>query len=791
MSRVRTTLLAALLGVSLAAAQSPPSFESIRVGLPTGPDAGCSRNGAWAPVAVTLRGGKEGNPQGVYRLRIESTDLEDTAYQTTVAVPALAADTLRTVTGYIVPGGDGATFRVVLETPDGKAVRTPQTIPSRESRSELVVAPEDVLFLSAGGLLSQLKQSGDKQNRAADKDGTAEDGQRRFAVATDVTHLPDRWIGYDAVDVVILATGKREFVQQLTQDSETARRNALVEWVRRGGQLVLSVGQNSQDVAGLLAKMPLIDAKVTGNETVGRLQLVSYSWSERPLHQPALQQVRVASLTLGPRVEVMVREDRKPVIMEASAGLGRVVLVAFDLDLPPFTLWEGQEAFWKRLQREIAPAIVGRGQPRAGGPQGAMPRGFGVGSTEDELIGKWKQNLETFEESPTISFGWVALFILAYIVLVGPLDYFILKKLFKRLELTWVTFPITVLAVSVAAYFTAYALKGDDLRMNKIDLVDIDLGDGGQVYGTSWLSVFSPRVASYTLGVEPAQDTWTAAVPEGAPGPVLTLLEVGDRQFRAGSQDLFRRPYEYADEESGLRRVPIPVWSMRSFTATWRAPLRPKLPAIGTTDDVGPLRRARDGKGLVGRLTNNLPVRLQDVILIYRDRVYSLDKLEPGEPRRVDALFGGDAQGQNRELRTWFNDASLAPGIPVAPSGRPVNVAFQQTRLVYQDMKQMLFFRAAEKAGVSNAGLRRYDQTWRLRALPEYPIPDRPRYREEAILVARAPMLCDNAEQVTTDPASPTRLWLGELPGAGKARPPLRGVMTQETYVRVFLPVQQ
>ena len=47
------------------------------------------------------------------------------------------------------------------------------------------------------------------------------------------------------------------------------------------------------------------------------------------------------------------------------------------------------------------------------------------------------------------------------------------------------------------------------------------------------------------------------------------------------------------------------------------------------------------------------------------------------------------------------------------------------------------------------------------------------------------------AEKVTQDPASPSRLWLGQLPGPGKERPALNGTMTQETYVRLYLPVKE
>lgn len=792
MSRSLQLVLALLLLPVLAQGQTPPTLERVRIGLPTsqgGPESGCTRNSTWAPVTVTLRGGKEGNPQGIYRLRIETTDLEDLRYQATVSVPALASDSLRSVTGYIVPGGEGATFRVHLESAERKVLRT-LSLPSRESGKDLVVGSEDVLFLALGGGLSSLKRAADKLDRPEGKEVDPEQGRRQVVFAEDISQLPDRWIGYDAVDVVVLTTGKREFVLQLAQDSETPRRNALLEWVRRGGQLILSAGRNKQEVAQLLSRMPLLDVKVTGSEVVKGLPVLSNQWSER-INLTPLEQVEIATVEVGKSVNVLVRDAKKPILMQSSCGLGRVLLVAFDLDTPPFTSWDGNESFWVRMQREVSPYLPTRqaGRP-AGGPGAARP-GWNMGEEgKFDIRAELKRGLEMFEEVPTISFGWVALFLLFYILLVGPLDYFVLKKVFKRLEWTWFTFPLTVLVVSVAAYVTAYSLKGDELRINKIDLVEVDLHQPNQIYGSSWFTLFSPRVASYTIGLEAAQEQWTAQSDQGGIRPVVTLLEVGDRGFRAGSQELFRKPYEYAEEEAGMLRVPIPVWSTRSFMANWRAAVKAKAPPVGITDDVGPLRRSRDGKGLVGRITNNLAVRLMDVTLIYREKRYNLEHLEPGEQKRVEPLFAADAQGQGRDLGGWFQDGSLAPGLPLAPSGRAIHVGFLQQRSAYQLMKPMLFFRASERSNTTNAGLRRLDQSWRLRPLPEYPIPDRPHYRDEVILLARVPMLSDLSEEVAKHPASPTRLWIGALPGEERTRPSLRGLTTQETYLRVFVPVE-
>lgn len=784
-------LLLVVLGAGTAA-QSPPRIDSVRIGLPAG-EGGASRNGAWTPLAITLRGGSGGNPQGAYRLRIETTDLEEIAYQVHVAVPALSGDSLREVQAYVVPGGDGAGFRVHLETGDGKPLHATPRLTRANSR-DLIVGRDDVLVFAAGAGLAGLKRAVERLDRPDGKAAVSDDGPRRHVVhAEDVALLPDHWTGYDAVDVVVLTTGKRDFVLQMTADTAASRRAALLEWVRRGGQLVLSVGRNHQEVAALLVRWPLLGCGVTGSETVRSLPIVSTQWCNR-VGKPPLAQVEVATLAPGGDVNVLVREERRPVIVQAACGTGRVVLVAFDLDAAPFSTWDGQDDFWARLQAEVAPQPPGRAsrKPAEGGKADA---GAGGSTPKYDLEAELQRGLETFEDVPVLSFGWVALFILFYLVLIGPLDYFVLKRLFKRLELTWITFPLTVIVVSVAAYAVAYHVKGTDLRINQIDLIDVDLhpGPGGvppQVHGSAWFTLFSPRVASYTVGIEPDRRAWTAAPPEGAPGPTLTLLEAGERVLRAGSQGLFKRPYEIADDASGLRRVPIPVWATRSFTADWRAPAPVKAPVVGIHDDVGPVRMARDGSGLVGRLTNHLPVRLQDVTLFYRGRAYFLDRLEPGEWKRLEPLFAAEARGQNRDPGPWFADQTLAPGLPLAPSGRPINAAFLQGRSAFQLMKPLLFFRAAERGGSSNAGLRRLDQSWRLRELPQYPAPERTPYRDEAILVARVPMLADTFPVAAGDPSAPTRLWLGRLPGEGDW-PQTAGFLTRETYLRVFLPVQR
>ena len=57
-------------------------------------------------------------------------------------------------------------------------------------------------------------------------------------------------------------------------------------------------------------------------------------------------------------------------------------------------------------------------------------------------------------------------------------------------------------AVSGAAYVLAYSLKGNQLRVNQADVVDVDAASGF-VRGATWLNIFSPRMESFNLSVEP------------------------------------------------------------------------------------------------------------------------------------------------------------------------------------------------------------------------------------------------------------------------------------------------
>ncbi|HVS35002.1 MAG TPA: hypothetical protein VMS17_05430 [Gemmataceae bacterium] len=787
---------------SAAAAAEPLHIENVQIGLPGGKGEQEStpyRSGLWAPVYVKIKAGPDGNGLNQFVVRVESSDGENALVRYETPLPALTANEDYIAVAYVRPAGNLDDFSVHLVTADGQPVLGGPAVPPPADKQPL--EPAQPLYLSIGSRLAR--------NMAGDQ---GEDKQKQttpFAYIDDVSYMPDRWFGYEAVDCVVLTTGG-ELIKTLLEDSAADRRRALAEWVRRGGKLIVSVGANRQLAADLLKKMPLGAAEraplipcdldgppVTCAEAV---DLSHWLGPAKPL-----ERVEFTHLRPGAGVVVLVSEACKdqdgakvdcPVLVESSCGLGRVWLTAFDLETGPFGAKDAEDsrkAFWAKVQTEFTPRL----------PVPADKNGFNANEPQ-ALLADLERSLDDFENVPVVNFGWVALFILVYIAIVGPLDYILLTRLFKRPELTWITFPVVVVSLSILAYVTAYSMKGDDLRVIKMDLVEYDLGDQPQAYGTSWFTLFSPRIQNCTIGLEPSAPDWASPPAEGTTNRavmVAALTRAGQADA-AGSPSLFRKPYDYAPDAFGVEHTPIPVWSTRAFQASWRAGVDKEKPPVadGTADKTkpDPVRAdPADANKLIGTIRNNLPVALESVTIFYRGNYYAAPDLAPGAEFHVQALWqprpGKDQPGL--AALGWAGDASvLTQPIEEMSEGRSTNRPYYVPAVPRnQLMKDMLFHTKTTGASAkTNIGLRVFDQSWRLdekKVQVEQGKEGRV-FRDEIILVARTSALSDQAAKAMNDPACPTRLWIDRLPD-GKSKPPIpSGYLTQETYVRVYIPVQ-
>ena len=307
--------------------------------------------------------------------------------------------------------------------------------------------------------------------------------------------IPGRWYGFDAAQAIVIDTDDRASLEVLAG----LRGQSLVEWVKHGGHLVVAVGANWQAVRDSVIG-PILPAQPAGQEQVPSLEaLDTFAGSTKPITPAGTPPVLVTRLEAAEERggKILSIMGNLPLIVRGPHGFGRVTLIGVGVEQKIFGDWPDRGLFWARAMdlRHDRPEQAGSGT-RVGVP------GRFYHSGVSDLSSQLRIGLEQFPGVKLIPFGWVAFFIFLYILLIGPGDYLFLKKVLKRMELTWITFPTIVAAVSLLAYFAAYRLKGNDLLVNKVDVIDVDQA-GGLVRGRTLMSLFSPQNRDYNIGFVP------------------------------------------------------------------------------------------------------------------------------------------------------------------------------------------------------------------------------------------------------------------------------------------------
>jgi hypothetical protein len=804
--RYGLAILVACLPSAAHTQERRPKIEKIEVGFQTysKQEETAYKVGLWTPVYIEVAGGMEGaERKGNNRpyLEIQTADSEDVF--TKIAIPV---DVKPNETGHYI--GYVKTGRMSSGTNEVQ-VTLHSNNKTYENKAEQYhsLHIDSHLYLTLGGRMMDIHTAltPPKGNEKEQLNlGMFNPLQTRHVVfENDVRRLPEFWFGYNSMDVIILSTENEKFLKNLNNDPERLR--ALATWVRRGGRLVIPIAHRNQHLVAQILESkiawnPPIPPQVVPPRSPGNVAELALprlpkveDWGGvqgKAFERANQAKIEVARLDAGTARtgdwEVFAdAADGRPLIARVRYGLGQITYLAFSFDDAAFAEWQGKEQFLKTMLIKLGPRA-----PAEGFDQGMMIGQFR--NIPNDLSTDLLAMLDNFDVT-IIPFGYVALFIVLYILVVGPLDFILLKFVFKRLEWTWITFPAVVLGVSVIAYFAAYALKGRDLKMNKIDVVDFDLRTSlddkrrptnVHAYGNTFFTILSPRIQNYTIGVEPNPEFWGDKAEKPRTADLVAWMgrpSGGMNEMRrSGSAGFFRKPYEFTEDASGLRGVPIPVWTTKAFCSSWEQ----SLAAPPFTVDLVYHTKLVDGRQvkITGKLDNHLGVDLFDCWLIYQEECFPL----PGGLKRIDRGVAGKdivvpAAGDMLipPVRDWIH--RQAEGNEAAPDAKAWNVGLAPK------MKQFLFLHQADAQNVvRNHLFRPLDLGWRITE-------DRqPGGLREAILFARVRSLSGDAETLTSDAAHPlpTKLWLNDLPDPQRPRPRLAGQMNQETFIRVILPVR-
>jgi hypothetical protein len=376
--------------------------------------------------------------------------------------------------------------------------------------------------------------------------------------------------------------------QLVWQDVDTAalstdQLKALETWIAAGGRLVVVGGTTGSTVfGGLSAGLLPYHPTTTANATAADIRSLLGSAVAPAGTYPAL------AGTLG-RGTVLASSGGQVIAAQASYGRGGTTLIGVD---------PGQSGF---AGSAAARALWGR----ALAMPGSDPRSF---RSPDETSILSARNRLPSVELPRVDqlFGLLA----GYIVLVGPLNYLVLRRLDRR-EWAWLTIPALVVVFAVGTYAFGRVLKGDDVIVNQLSVVRTASGTE-QGLAQTYVGVFSPTRQKFDISVGRA--------------PLLSSIAFDPQMGLAQPQPLD----VISGEKARIRGYQVGYGVLRGFRAEATVP--------------GPLVEAElrfaDGR-LTGQIRNRSNAPLEAGAIVFGSSVQVVGTIDVGGVRTVDMPVGG------------------------------------------------------------------------------------------------------------------------------------------------------
>jgi hypothetical protein len=527
-----------------------------------------------------------------------------------------------------VPGSWGATtFAAPTSLPTGSRKRVPvYVLPNNFSHTLEVelVASGKVLVSQKVPVKSQPNISYLVGLMAPERDALSFIGNTRLPGL----ERPKILIDLSPADLPERAEGLRSFDCLILNDIDTSsltpqQREVLENWVQRGGRLIIGGGAGAlHTVAGL--PEDLLPFLPHGQAEVDTLPTLADFAGAEPIRVPGPFVVATGDQTRG---YTLLAQAGLPLVREQNVGNGFVDFVAFDLASSPFDAWTGTTAFWERLL-----------SPGAAYPDW-LPPDMSPRQTKSSQMTYALSNLPALDLPSIRGLG---LLLIVYVLLVGPANYLLLRWR-KRLHWAWITMPVITVAFSAGAFGLGYALRGSDLILNKIAI--IELQSDGTAAVTSYLGLFSPSRQSYEIQV-PGEDLLSPLNPDYSPWDSSGVEAGGEVVFVQG-------------DPSRVRGLAVNQWSMQTFMTEGR------WESFGAIESDLQLQEA----ALVGTLRNQTPFKLADTALVLGNHFERLGDMEPYASKPVQMKLSEvneGAFGQPLSFRL-FEEQLMQPG----PTGPP------------------------------------------------------------------------------------------------------------------------
>jgi hypothetical protein len=521
---------------------------------------GHTRTGAWTAIAVHLH---NDGPAITGELRLAGGTQGKTQFGTVVDLPT-GSD--KTQFLYAQPPAFGREITISLVA-DGREVTTTKAAFDNHDPTQLMVG---IVAERPGDLVGDLHLLPNNNTLAP------------LAFGLQPADLPLRVEAWGALDRLIW--------QDVDASSLTTEQLAALRgWIAGGGRLVI-IGGTSGPAALTAFPDALLPYRPTATTDVAPATLASIV---APVPADA-KDLPALSGELAPGARALATSGDRVVAAERSYGSGGVTLLGFD----PTVSWIGDTKLADSLWRRFIPQ-----------------RAAGTTTIVDD-----SQIVQAVGQLPSLALppvGGMLALLGAYILLIGPINYFVLKRLDRR-EWAWLTMPVLIVAFAVGAYAFGSLLRGSEVIINEVAIVR---GAPGATEGTAqaYLGVFSPSRGTYQLRV---------------PGGALLSSPLNGDFFGGNASNAALDVLQ--GDPARVRDLGVGFGSLRTIRAETAVP----VPLVQADIHLA-------GGKLQGSVTNASNERLLDVSVVLGGTVARLGTLEPGASAPVDTEIQSFQLGQS------------------------------------------------------------------------------------------------------------------------------------------------
>lgn len=359
---------------------------------------------------------------------------------------------------------------------------------------------------------------------------------------------------------------------------------SIVDWTEEGGKLVLAGGTYYNKIADEITALSPVQVN-------GLTELSKLTNLEKEVNKPInLQEPMTMSNSSVKNGRVLIEEEDVPIFVLGDAKAGKVLYVAYDIAEEPLASWSGNKELWSNILSE-----------------------FRIDYKQQNIYhsDNFWQLQNASQRIPSLELpelNKIIIIFLIYMLLIGPILYFILKRKDKR-EKAWIIIPIFAILITIGFYQYGHLNRGSQVISHNVSYMELNDNGQGKVKAVS--SIFAPKIGDYNIQYN----------------NVDMLQSINNTYNRQSNTD--DTWIQVNNNSANVLYKDVDFWSLKNTYIE------------STIQDTGSFESSlsyKDGR-LTGTITNNTKYSLRDIKLVVGSSVKDIGDLAKNESANIDISY--------------------------------------------------------------------------------------------------------------------------------------------------------